>query len=174
VVQFASASGVVAIPIDSVPQLEVVPVGNALMSPAEYMRGFQAARLGRQRIDPDVLLALRTADPYAIKRVCENSDNLARFRDLAAAALRDVCDWPYDGTDYSICGYLGYGDRNTATRCITRGRKLWATLAAWPWWALNPTGGRLPNEWWALPRVVETFAAWRDPDRWLAANRASV
>jgi hypothetical protein len=139
-----------------VPMLEGVAES---VAPARWLGSFSR----------ETILALETGHPYAVEIALENERVKDQLRRLAAAAIYDVCGRPYDGTDDSVCATLGYGDRRAAVRAVSAGRQLWPKLAAWPWWALNPTGGALDDEWWATPRVVETFWAWRDPDSWRAA-----
>ena len=56
------------------------------------------------------------------------------------------------------------GDTSPTRRYVRRGRHLWVHLAAWPWWPVvdggDKVGGPMPDRWWELPRVVETYATW--------------
>lgn len=117
----------------------------------------------RLAVHEDALLALETGHEIAFRRAYANSTSNAQLRSLVAAALRDIYDDPLDSRehDMTVCGLLGFSNERTASDSILRGRKLWVLLAAWPWWALDYKGGRLPKNWRTLPRVAEAFAMWR-------------
>ena len=56
------------------------------------------------------------------------------------------------------------GDTDQVKRRAREGRHLWSLLRAWPWAPIAQEAtlhGGLPDEWWKLPAVVQTFAAWR-------------
>jgi hypothetical protein len=82
-------------------------------------------------------------------------------RACRAAILHDLHGMSHVG----LCEELQYEWPDTAKKTVKKGRKLLAGLAAWPWWALNPQGGPLPDQWWTEPYVTETFAVWRQPPR---------
>lgn len=84
----------------------------------------------------------------------------------------------------SIKDHLSYSSTRGARDAIYSGRVLWSKLAAWPWWALAHCRPRdqsldqwlrapLPAEWWTLPRVVDAFNAWQDPDAFLVEQSAA-
>jgi hypothetical protein len=150
----------------AVPRLELVPVevpygdGRAFVPPAEAL-GRDARRLV---IHEAALVAIETMHPAAVERANRNAKARPQLRQLAAAALRDVCGYPLDDRDAdkpSICGsFDDFGDWRAAQRAVAAGRRLWPTLAAWPWWgAVTNEGG--PLEWWTDSRVLERFAVWR-------------
>jgi hypothetical protein len=158
-----------------VPRLERVP-GDAypsgrrpLINPHEA--GLEDARMALSR---DALVALRTDHPEDVAHALGSRHPQDQLRALVVAALLDVAGFPLDHEAYAKIGYESeYNRERTVQKAANRGRQLWAKLAAWPWWALGPRSGPL-GIWWTEPRVVEAFTAWRDPDRWHAANRASV
>ena len=148
-----------------VPRLELVPIDVPYGDGRAYMPPGEASLIdARLVLHNDALLALDTNHGIALSRAYANSTAGAQLRALAPAALRDVCGYPLEDRSPespSVCGYLKFSDKRAAARAVTRGRNLWPKLAAWPWWALNPKGGRLPDEWWTQPRVSEAFAVWR-------------
>lgn len=148
-----------------VPRLTLVPVavgygdGWAYVPPGEAL-----SKPASSHLHSDALLLLETAHPTASAHAHANRSARAQLRALVAAALRDVCGYPIDAPSsdaHSVCAYLGTQTPVVASKVVTRGRKLWAKLAAWPWWALNPQGGPLPKDWWTQPRVIHTLEVWR-------------
>lgn len=147
-----------------VPRLELVPVdvpygnGRAYISPGESLdRGPRRAVLRDA-----TLLAIETQHPDLVEKANRDPKAEAQLRQLAGAALHDICGLPYfDRGAPCVADALGLGSERAAQRVVSTGRRLWPTLAAWPWWLLNPRGGRLPAKWWTQPRVLETFAVWR-------------
>jgi hypothetical protein len=144
-----------------VPRLDSVPWdahggGRVHVPPGEWYLQ-RAAR----EIHEDALLALRSMDAIAVRRANENRLARGQLRALAAAALRDVCDYPVSSkdADESVFDVLEYKDVRGASHAVERGRELWPVLGAWPWWGLNPKGSARV-EWWEDPRVVERFAVW--------------
>ncbi|HUO70726.1 MAG TPA: hypothetical protein VMU39_08125, partial [Solirubrobacteraceae bacterium] len=68
----------------------------------------------------------------------------------------------------NVATYLERDDRKALGE-LSRARREWAALAAWPW--LHFDNGRLPKQWWTLEPVRESWAAWVDPARWRAHER---
>jgi hypothetical protein len=113
----------------------------------------------------DALVAVETMNPDAVERANSNRRARQQLRQLLAAALRDVAGWPLRSVnlpEQSIAGALDYSGRSAAQRAVLAGRRLWPTLAAWPWWDAGATDGG-PFEWWTDPPVIERLEVWRSP-----------
>ena len=152
-----------------VPRLELVPGGRLpsgrwpLVQPHEASLNDASAA-----IRWNALVALRTGDPLDMAHALEDERSQDQLRALAIAALRDVAGWSPRDERYSALGYSGKEQVQAAAR---RGRRLWATLAAWPWWGAPEFD---PANWWLDRSIQYRFAAWRDPERWHSAVRRSA
>ena len=113
-----------------------------------------------------------------------DQDDLAQLKALRAAALRDiaglsqvaVAEW-IDGPSCppvrrrallhgAEAAY--WGETRVIRGRTATGRRLWASLGAWPWWPLagglagvDELKGGLPREWWKRSDVIDTWNAWR-------------
>jgi hypothetical protein len=119
--------------------------------------------------------------PFGVIRKGTRSRDALPYARLEVAYLRDVEGWDRA----AIATYLGLtpdepmpsegrligntrGSR-TAERYVTEGRRLFATLGAWPWAVAEPD--RLPKQWWTLPAFKDSLCTWHR-EAWLEASAA--
>lgn len=103
-----------------------------------------------------VALALETHHPVAVEQMQEQ-DRL-EWRRLGAAALKDILAF----AESTIAEHCGYEYEQSARDAVSRGRKLFVGLYAWPWWYFGPNG-RPPPEWREHGgglRLTAGFATW--------------
>lgn len=112
-------------------------------------------------LPPRLALALQTQHPWTATLL--TPDDLAKGKQLFAAALRDILGLEEDGVA-EHCGYDGEDSGVRAARgAVSKGRKLWHQMAAWPWWYFAPSG-RPPDGWrqHGAEAVSDTaFEIWR-------------
>jgi hypothetical protein len=157
------------------PRLETVTSSLGQVIPQE-LHAFRRA--------PESVLRLRVAswmeNPLAqeTRSVALDRNDRDQINALASAALTDIADlsllqtreWIEDPIDSPRRRELmagadpDRGDTRSTVRRNTRGRQLWARVGAWPWWAIADAGfkfdGRLPQRWWEIDRIAETFSCW--------------
>ena len=119
-------------------------------------------------VRPETSLYIDTGHNAAVEDLVRTPSAYKEVRRLTAAAALDL---GRTGRDV-ICEGLGLSDDRAVGRDVARGRRLWVTLGAWPWWAIAAAFADgedgpwdfqqgMPDRWWELPRVVATFEAWR-------------
>jgi hypothetical protein len=165
----------------AVPRLEEVPdgAGGGYRVIPNELYEFQRA--------PEAILHSGVAawleQPLAQRSRQLGQHDIAQLRRLTVAAVRDISGLTKGGAEEWIAVESPISNRRRRelmagardshlvdrdgekVRC-REGRKLWVELAAWPWWAivdeLGPVGlrGGMPDRWWKLPRVIETFDSW--------------
>ena len=151
-----------------VPRLDLVPFprhggGTVLLPPNEALDRGPAVRAFHR----DALVAIESMNPDAVEKANSNSRARAQLRQLYAAALRDVAGLLLYSRDPNrqaiggpLGGQLGLSDRSASQRTVRAGRRLWPTLAAWPWWGASTSSLGAFN-WWTDPTVLERFAVWQ-------------
>lgn len=105
-------------------------------------------------------LALDTQHELAYNELRDH--DLAEWKRLWAAALRDLLGLDHERIA-DECGYSS-DDERTARRAVSEGRRLWAQLAAWPWYFWCNDDGRPPRAWRSVgggPRLDAAFETWR-------------
>jgi len=124
-------------------------------------------------LTPSALPAPELDLPYAGRERLLNPYRrmaLAVLADVGADQLWRLGDVPEDENrrpstllDAGVaCGVTqpGTADRRGAREARKQGRRLLHSIGAWPW--AHYPDGRLEDDWWAAPHVVEQLAAWRD------------
>jgi hypothetical protein len=149
-----------------VPRLEQVPIvqpsGRRVLRTPREMSPLAQTLLGN-----NIRAALDSHQEVNLARDYAEQDTRAELRALASAARHDVLLWPVSSKQHrdTISAAYGFEDDSSAHRAMRRGRRTWASLAAWPWWATG--GDTLLRGWWAHPRVLDTLEAWINPEQWL-------
>ncbi len=118
----------------------------------------------RQKPKDETVLALGTNWEPAIKLAWDAAVKKSHVRTelcgLYAAAAYDLAGVTIE----ELTEDLSYASR-TIQDVVSRGRTLWAGLAAWPWWYFARFGGQDPpgrpfRGWRTDERMHLTFAAW--------------
>jgi hypothetical protein len=121
------------------------------------VRAVRFTESGRHKLSPPVesllavlphrlVLVLESWDPVAFQQLRPQDHSAGRR--LYAAALRDILGLPKE----EVAKQCGYGGEDLGMRkareAISRGRKLWSRVGAWPWWYFEPAG-QPPRNWHA-------------------------
>lgn len=108
-------------------------------------------------------LALEAPRPLAFERL--GAHDWAAGRRLYAAALRDLAGLSEDEIA-KACGFKEaetFGDPRNARDAVSRGRRTWHQMGAWPWSHLHPNG-RPPANWrrdGPNSNLTTVFATWQ-------------